>query len=246
MRFHVLTLFPELIEQYMKTSIMGRAVKNGFITADTVQIRDYSLNPHRNADDYPYGGGAGMVMQAQPLYDAWCSVTGGDPNRMRTILLSPSGRTFDQRMAEELAKEEELLFVSGHYEGIDARVVERIGAEPVSVGDYVVTGGELPALLMMDAIARLVPGVLHNADSAAEESFADGLLEYPQYSRPEEWNGMRVPEVLLSGDHAQVEAYRRREAIRLTYEKRPDLLADADLSLEELKFLLEYRKKSCK
>ena len=246
MRFHVLTLFPELIEQYMKTSIMGRAQKNGYITADTVQIREYSLNPHRNADDYPYGGGAGMVMQAQPLYDAWCSVTGGDPGRMRTILLSPSGRTFDQRMAEELAKEEELLFVCGHYEGIDARVVERIGAEPVSVGDYVVTGGELPALLMMDAVARLVPGVLHNADSAAEESFADGLLEYPQYSRPEEWDGMRVPEVLLSGDHNQVEAYRRREAIRITYEKRPELLAEADLSLEELKFLLEYRKRSCK
>ena len=245
MRFHVLTLFPELIEQYMRTSIMGRAQQKGLIEVETVQIRDFSLNPHRNADDYPYGGGAGMVMQAQPVYDAWCSVTGGESGRMRTIIPGPSGRVFDQGMAEDFAGEEELLIVCGHYEGIDARVIASIATDVVSVGDYVVSGGELPALLMMDAVARLVPGVLHNADSALEESFEGGLLEYPQYSRPEEWNGMRVPDILLSGDHSRVDAYRRLEAIKLTYDRRPDLLANADLSLEEVKFLLEYRRRSC-
>lgn len=225
--FHILTLFPEMVLQGLHTSILGRAVERNCISIEAVNIRDYTLDKHGKVDDYTYGGGAGMLMQAQPVYDAWRAVeeriaargaSGG-----RVIYVTPQGRTFHQKMAQELAQEEDLIFLCGHYEGIDERVLEEIVTDEISLGDYVLTGGELAAMVMVDAIARLVPGVLHNTDSAVTESFGDGLLEYPQYSRPEIWHDKRVPPVLLSGDHAKVDAWRREQSILRTKERRPDL-----------------------
>lgn len=221
MKFHVLTLFPEMITQGLRPGIIGRAAEKKMFSLNAVNIRDYTLNKHGKVDDYPYGGGAGMLMQAQPVYDAWKAVTG--ERRVRTIYVTPQGRTFCQSMAEELAKEEELVFLCGHYEGVDERVLEEIVTDYVSVGDYVLTGGELPAMVMIDAIARLLPGVLGNRVSAEEESFYNDLLEYPQYSRPEIWRGKRVPEALLSGNHGRVTDWRLEEARRRTKERRPDL-----------------------
>ena len=237
--FHVLTLFPEMVVQGLHTSILGRAAERGYISIEAVNIRDYTLDKHGKVDDYTYGGGAGMLMQAQPVYDAWRAVadrvaarrsdemdSGGDTEpgrRIRVIYVTPQGRTFHQKMAQEMAREQDLIFLCGHYEGIDERVLEEIVTDEVSIGDYVLTGGELPAMVMIDAIARLVPGVLHNADSAVTESFYDGLLEYPQYSRPEVWHEKRVPAILLSGDHAGVEAWRREQSVLRTRERRPDL-----------------------
>ncbi len=225
--FHILTLFPEMVLQGLHTSILGRAVERNCISIEAVNIRDYTLDKHGKVDDYTYGGGAGMLMQAQPVYDAWLAVeeriaargaSGG-----RVIYVTPQGRTFHQKMAQELAQEEDLIFLCGHYEGIDERVLEEIVTDEISLGDYVLTGGELPAMVMVDAIARLVPGVLHNTDSAVTESFGDGLLESPQYSRPEIWHDKRVPPVLLSGDHARVDAWRLEQSILRTKERRPDL-----------------------
>lgn len=227
MNFHILTLFPEMVLQGLHTSILGRAVERNCIFIEAVNIRDYTLDKHGKVDDYTYGGGAGMLMQAQPVYDAWRAVeeriaargaSGG-----RVIYVTPQGRTFHQKMAQELAQEEDLIFLCGHYEGIDERVLEEIVTDEISLGDYVLTGGELAAMVMVDAIARLVPGVLHNTDSAVTESFGDGLLEYPQYSRPEIWHDKRVPPVLLSGDHAKVDAWRLEQSILRTKERRPDL-----------------------
>ena len=227
MNFHILTLFPEMVLQGLHTSILGRAVERNCISIEAVNIRDYTLDKHGKVDDYTYGGGAGMLMQAQPVYDAWLAVeeriaargaSGG-----RVIYVTPQGRTFHQKMAQELAQEEDLIFLCGHYEGIDERVLEEIVTDEISLGDYLLTGGELPAMVMVDAIARLVPGVLHNTDSAVTESFGDGLLEYPQYSRPEIWHDKRVPPVLLSGDHARVDAWRLEQSILRTKERRPDL-----------------------
>ena len=229
MNFHILTLFPEMVLQGLHTSILGRAVERNCISIEAVNIRDYTLDKHGKVDDYTYGGGAGMLMQAQPVYDAWRAVeeriaargaSGG-----RVIYVTPQGRTFHQKMAQELAQEEDLIFLCGHYEGIDERVLEEIVTDEISLGDYVLTGGELAAMVMVDAIARLVPGVLHNTDSAVTESFGDGLLEYPQYSRPEIWHDKRVPPVLLSGDHAKVDAWRLEQSILRTKERRPDLYA---------------------
>ncbi len=220
MVFHVLTLFPELIENGMQTSITGRAIEKGLLNLDVRNIRDYTLDKHGKVDDYTYGGGAGMLMQAQPVYDAWESIPG---KGIRTIYLTPQGRTFDQKMAEEFAKEEELIFLCGHYEGIDERVLEETVTDYVSIGDYVLTGGELPAMVLMDTISRLIPGVLHNDDSADTESFQNGLLEYPQYSRPEEWHGKKVPAILLSGDHKKVDEWRLEQSELRTRERRPDL-----------------------
>ena len=208
MRFHVLTLFPEMIEQGFHTSITGRAMEKGLLSLNAVNIRDFAGNKHMKVDDYPYGGGAGMVMQAEPVYAAHQSLEEQAGRKLRTIYLTPQGRTFNQKMAEEFAQEEELVFLCGHYEGIDERVLEEVVTDYVSIGDYVLTGGELPALVMMDTISRLVPGVLNNDVSAETESFQDSLLEYPQYSRPEEWRGKKVPPILLSGHHANVEKWR--------------------------------------
>ena len=275
MNFHILTLFPEMVENGLKTSIIGRAVAGGLLSIEAVNIRDFAFNKHQSVDDYPYGGGAGMLMQAEPVYLAYKDIeeriqkriqnakmqnaeteeqdaevkvqnagiqdaeTVSPDKKLRVVYLSPQGKTFDQKMAEELAEEEDLVLLCGHYEGIDERVLEEIVTDYVSIGDYVLTGGELPAMVMVDTISRLVPGVLHNDVSAEFESFQDNLLEYPQYSRPEEWHGKKVPPVLLSGHHANLEKWRREQSILRTYERRPDLLEKSSLTWKEKKWLEE-------
>lgn len=233
MKFYILTLFPDMVEQGLKTSIIGRAVEKGLLSIEAVNIRDYTIERHKKVDDYPYGGGAGMVMQAQPVYDAWFSIVERLGYKPRTVYLTPQGPAFTQTMAKEYAKEEALVLLCGHYEGIDERVLEEIVTDYISIGDYVLTGGELPAMVMVDAISRMVPGVLTNDESGSTESFEGNLLEYPQYSRPEEWNGKKVPSILLSGDHAKVDAWRREQSILRTMERRPDLMAKADLTEKE-------------
>lgn len=277
MNFHVLTLFPEMIEQGVNTSITGRAINNGLLSINAVNIRDYAFNKHNSADDYPYGGGAGMLMQAEPVYLAYeavkeqidkrkqenikseevtstepadcsevCNSDLQDENSkkrpLRVVYLSPQGDVFNQKMAEEMAQEEDLVLLCGHYEGIDERVLEEIVTDYVSIGDYVLTGGELPAMVMIDTISRLVPGVLHNDVSAEFESFQDNLLEYPQYSRPEEWRGKKVPPILLSGHHANIEKWRREQSILRTMERRPDLLKESNLTDKEKKWIRQVKR----
>ena len=288
MHFYIMTLFPEMVKQGLDTSIIGRAMAKGLLSVEAVNIRDYAFNRHNSVDDYPYGGGAGMLVQAEPVYQTYKAVeemirlsresepvscknlsgpvataTAEEPRekameqedcakaeepgektmeqeekrKPRVIYLSPQGKTFSQGMAEELAKEEELIFLCGHYEGIDERVLEEIVTDYVSIGDYILTGGELPAMIMVDAISRLVPGVLHNDVSAEFESFQDHLLEYPQYSRPEVWHEKRVPEILLSGHHANIEKWRREQSVLRTAQLRPDLLEKAELTENERKLL---------
>ena len=242
MNFHVLTLFPEMIEQGMHTSIIGRAIAGGYLSIDAINIRDYAFNKHQKVDDYPYGGGAGMLMQAEPVYLAYESVQKKLGYRPRVVYLTPQGEVFHQTMAKELAKEKDLVFLCGHYEGIDERVLDEIVTDYVSIGDYVLTGGELPAMVMMDSISRMVPGVLSNEESGETESFAENLLEYPQYSRPEEWHGQKVPPVLLSGHHANIEAWRREQSILRTAKRRPDLLKKADLTNKEWSQIRQWKK----
>lgn len=223
MNYHVLTLFPEMIENGMNTSITGRAITKGLLSLEAINIRDFAFNKHQKVDDYPYGGGAGMLMQAEPVYLSYESITERIGRKPRVIFLTPQGKTFNQDMAKEFALEEDLVFLCGHYEGIDERVLEEIVTDYVSIGDYVLTGGELPAMVMMDSISRMVPGVLNNQESGETESFSGNLLEYPQYSRPEEWNGRRVPEILLSGHHANIAKWRHEQALERTRTRRPDL-----------------------
>lgn len=226
MNFHVLTLFPEMVAAGLSQSIIKRAVEKGIIGINAVNIRDFTEDKHKKTDDYIYGGGAGLLMQAQPVYDAYKSVLekiGRD--KVRTVYLTPQGRTFHQDMAKEFAKEEDLILLCGHYEGIDERVLERVVTDFVSLGDFVLTGGEPAAMVMIDAIARLVPGVLHNDSSAEEESFSGYLLEYPQYTRPEVWMGERVPEALLSGNHKKIREWRQQKAEERTRLNRPDMYA---------------------
>ena len=237
MNFHILTLFPEMVMDGLSASIIGRAQSKGLLSVEAINIRDFAENKHNRVDDYTYGGGAGMLMQAGPVYGAYQSVIEKAQSKPRVIYLSPQGQTFSQGMAEEFAKEEELIFLCGHYEGIDERVLEEIVTDYVSIGDYVLTGGELPAMVMIDAISRLIPGVLHNDVSAEFESFQDNLLEYPQYTRPEEWHGKKVPEILLSGHHANVEKWRREQSIIRTAQRRPDLLEKAELTEKEKEWL---------
>ena len=223
MNFHVLTLFPEMIQQGMNTSIIGRAITGGYLSVEAINIRDYAFNKHQKVDDYPYGGGAGMLMQAEPVYLAYQSIEEKIGYRPRVVYLTPQGSVFNQTMAKDFAKEKDLVFLCGHYEGIDERVLEEVVTDFVSIGDYVLTGGELPAMVMMDSISRMVPGVLNNQESGETESFSGNLLEYPQYSRPEEWNGRRVPEILLSGHHANIAKWRHEQALERTRTRRPDL-----------------------
>lgn len=239
MNFHILTLFPEMVMSGLGSSITGRAMDKGLISVEAVNIRDYSKDKHRHVDDAPYGGGAGMVMQPGPILDAYEDLCARTGRRPRVIYMTPQGRVFNQKIAQELAKEEELVFLCGHYEGIDERALELIATDYLSVGDYVLTGGELPAMVMIDCISRLVPGVLNNEVSAEVESFHDNLLEYPQYTRPEEFRGLKVPEVLLSGHHKNIDKWRREQSIRRTLERRPDLLEEAVLSKKERQFLEE-------
>ena len=240
MKFHILTLFPEMVQQGLATSILGRAAEKDLISIDAVNIRDYTQDKHGKVDDYTYGGGAGMLMQAQPVYDAY-RVVAGD-RKVRCVYLTPQGAPFTQKKARELSGEEELVLLCGHYEGIDERVLEEIVTDYVSIGDYVLTGGELPAMVMMDSISRMVPGVLNNQESGETESFAGNLLEYPQYSRPEEWHGKKVPEVLMSGHHANIEKWRREQSILRTVQRRPDLLKKADLTNKEWNYVRQLRK----
>lgn len=225
MRIDIATLFPDMCETVLSESVVGRGRKEGFIDIRCHNIRDYTLDKHRRVDDKPYGGGTGMVMQAQPVYDCICAIKEqAGAERTRLVYLSPQGRTLDQALVKELAAEEHLILLCGHYEGIDQRVLDELEAEEISVGDYVVTGGELPALIIADAVARLQPGVLPNEDAYSIESHYNGLLEYPQYTRPEEWKGRRVPEVLLSGHHGNVDKWQREMAEEVTKRKRPDLM----------------------
>ena len=237
MHYHVLTLFPEMILQGLNTSIIGRAVESGVISLTATNIRDFANNKHGKVDDYPYGGGAGMVMQPEPVYEAYHAVEEKIGYRPRVIYLTPQGQVFNQAMVEDLAGEKDLVFLCGHYEGIDERVLEEIVTDYVSIGDYVLTGGELPAMVMIDAISRFVPGVLSNEESAQFESFQDNLLEYPQYSRPAVWRGKEVPPVLLSGHHANIEKGRREQSILRTLLRRPELLENAGLDKKELQYL---------
>ena len=244
MKFHIMTLFPEMVEQGLRTSIIGRAEQKGLLSIQAVNIRDYAFNKHQSVDDYPYGGGAGMLMQAEPVYQCYkavCQETkeGLEGKKPRLVYLSPQGRTFNQNIAEEFAQEEELILLCGHYEGIDERVLEEIVTDYVSIGDYVLTGGELPSMVMIDAISRMVPGVLSNQESGETESFSENLLEYPQYSRPEEWHGCKVPSVLLSGHHKNVDQWRREQSILRTAKHRPDLLKKAELTEKERRWLRE-------
>ena len=240
MNFHILTLFPEMVMNGLSTSIIGRAMEKELLTIEAINIRDFAENKHNRVDDYTYGGGAGMLTQAGPVYGAYKSVVEKSEAAPRVIYLSPQGQTFSQEMAEEFAKEKELVFLCGHYEGIDERVLEEIVTDYVSIGDYVLTGGELPAMVMIDAISRLIPGVLHNDTSAEFESFQDNLLEYPQYTRPVEWHEKRVPDVLLSGHHVNIEKWRREQSIIRTAQRRPDLLAKAELTQKEKELAKKY------
>ena len=242
MNYNVLTLFPEMIENGMNTSITGRAITKGLLSLEAINIRDFAFNKHQKVDDYPYGGGAGMLMQAEPVYLSYESIAERIGRKPRVIFLTPQGKTFNQDMAKEFALEEDLVFLCGHYEGIDERVLEEIVTDYVSIGDYVLTGGELPAMVMMDSISRMVPGVLNNQESGETESFSGNLLEYPQYSRPEEWHGKKVPEVLLSGHHANVDKWRREQSIIRTAKWRPDLLPKADLTNKEWNEVRRLRK----
>ncbi len=257
MNFYVLTLFPEMIDQGMNTSIIGRAMENDLLRIEAIDIREYSKDKHKRVDDYPYGGGAGMVMQAEPIFLAYeellkkieekslqeklsqetavkeAEIKEKKKKKPRVVYLTPWGKVFDQTMAKELAKEEELIFLCGHYEGVDERILEEIVTDPVSIGDYVLTGGELPAMVMMDAISRMVPGVLTNDSSKEMESHEGNLLEHPQYTRPAVFHGKEVPPVLLSGHHANIEKWKREQSIERTKKYRPDLLEKAALTKEE-------------
>ena len=241
MNFYVMTLFPDMVEQGLNTSTIGRASEKGLLSIKAVDIRAFSEDKHKRVDDYPYGGGAGMVMAPDPVVKTCAYVKSLIPEERRektkVVYLTPQGETFTQKKAEEWAKEEDLIFLCGHYEGIDERALEMVVTDMVSAGDYVLTGGELPAMMMIDAVSRLVPGVLNNEASAEFESFQDNLLEYPQYTRPEVYEGRKVPEVLLSGHHANIEKWRREKSIERTLAARPDLLADAVLSKKEKKYL---------
>ena len=223
MRFHILTLFPEMMESTLGASITGRAIEKGLVSIDAVNIRDFTQSRHRKVDDYTYGGGAGMLMQAQPVYDACMAVQNSLDRPARVVYMTPQGSTFTQEKALELAQEEDLILLCGHYEGIDERVLNEIVTDEISIGDYVLTGGELPAMVVIDTVSRLIPGVLGNGVSADTDSFMNGLLEYPQYSRPEEWRGQKVPAVLTCGDHAKVDRWRRYQSLMRTRERRPDL-----------------------
>ena len=228
LNFHILTLFPEMINDTLSHSITGRAIKEEIIGINAVNIRDFTKNKHRHVDDYPYGGGAGMVMQPQPVYDAYKSIVDKEGD-MRVVFMTPQGRRFDQSIAEELSEEKNIMLLCGHYEGIDERVVEEIVTDEISIGDFILTGGELAAITIIDAVSRLIPGVLGKEESFEDESFSDGLLEYPQYTRPEIWHDKQVPEVLLSGHHGNIEKWRRQQSLKRTFERRPELLEQEEV-----------------
>ena len=243
MNYHVLTLFPDMVLNGLNTSIIGRAVESGKISVNAIDIREFTLDKHRKVDDYPYGGGAGMLMQAQPVYDAYKSVADKLPekSKRRVVYVTPQGYPFTQHMAEKFAKCDDLILLCGHYEGIDERVIEEIVDEEISIGDFVLTGGELPALVVADAVCRMLPGVLSDDICFTEESHFSGLLEYPQYTKPAVWMGRQVPEVLLSGHHANIEKWRREQSLKITNERRPDILKLDNLDKKDLKYIEQLK-----
>ncbi len=237
MKFSIVTIFPDMVHAYLSASIMKRAIAAGLINVDVHNLRDYTQDKHKSVDDYPYGGGAGMVMKPEPFFriteELW-----PHKEKRKIILLSPKGRLFDQAMGEELSREErEIVFLCGRYEAIDERVKEQLADDEISIGDYVLTGGELPALVIIDVVARLIPGVLGDSRSSEEDSFTCGLLDYPHYTRPENFRGMGVPEVLLSGNHDEIRKWRKKQSLRLTLEKRPALIDNYLLEPEDKEFL---------
>ncbi len=240
-RVNILTTFPEMFDSFFSASILGRAQEQGLIDIRVTDIRPYSLSKHHNTDDYPFGGGAGMVMMAQPILDAMTAVSAEYPSARR-IYMGPRGKKLTTSLARELALEKELILLCGHYEGVDQRALDICVDEEISIGDYILTGGEPAAMVLVDCVSRFIPGVLGSTDSPEEESFSDGLLEYPQYTRPRDLNGMEVPEILLNGDHAKIRAWRRRESLKATLLHRPDLLETAPLDEKDLKLLDEIRK----
>ncbi len=223
MKFDVLTLFPDLFNFVMRESIIGRAQENGIIEINAINIRDYSKDKHKKVDDYPFGGGTGMVMACQPVIDAYNDITKDSVNKPKVIYMSPQGRVLNQKIAKELSTEKHLILLCGHYEGIDERIIEEIVDEEISIGDYVLTGGELPAMVLIDCVSRLIQGVLASENSYSEESHFNGLLEYPQYTRPADYNGKKVPDILLSGHHANIEKWRTQQSLERTKQKRPDM-----------------------
>ena len=237
MKFHILTLFPEMMEMVLKESIIGRAQQGNLIEVEAINIRDYAHNKHRHVDDYPYGGGAGMLMQAAPICEAYEELSKKLGKRPKVLYMTPQGKVFNQGLAKELAREENLVFLCGHYEGVDERALELLNVESVSIGDYVLTGGELPAMVMIDSISRMVPGVLTNHESADFESFEDNLLEYPQYTRPEEYAGLKVPPVHLSGHHKNIAKWQREQSLLRTLQRRPELLENANLDKKDVEIL---------
>lgn len=234
MKFYIMTLFPDMIEAVLSESIIGRARTGGLLHIGVYNIRDYAFNKHSRVDDYPYGGGAGMLMQAEPVWQCYRAICeDACKEELPVFYMSPKGAVFTQKKAQEMAQFEEVVLLCGHYEGIDERVLEEIVTGEISIGDYVLTGGEIPAMAVVDAVARLIPGVLHNDESAETESFSAGLLEYPQYTRPEVWHDRQVPEILLSGHHANVDKWRHLQALRVTAKNRPELLEGMELTAEE-------------
>ena len=241
MRFDCLTLFPDMLKNVLESSITGRAVKNKILDINYINIRDFAENKHNSVDDEPYGGGGGMIMQPGPIYRAYNSILENSKSKPKVIYMSPQGKVFNQDLARELSKEEHLVFLCGHYEGVDERIIEEIVDCEISIGDYVLTGGEIPAMVVIDAVSRLLPGVLSSEDSYKNESHYSGLLEYPQYTRPIEFMGRKVPDVLLSGHHANIEKWRMRKSLERTLLKRPDMIEKANLNSEEIKLLREIR-----
>ncbi|HHU32272.1 MAG: tRNA (guanosine(37)-N1)-methyltransferase TrmD [Zhaonellaceae bacterium] len=240
MQIDILTIFPKMFESPFQESILKKAQEKGLLKINLIDIRSFSRDKHKKVDDYPFGGGVGMVMKPEPIFEAWEFVCASNPDLpTKTILLTPQGRTFSQAKAQELSKLKRLILICGHYEGIDERVREQLVDEEISIGDYVLTGGELPAMVLVDAVARLLPGVLGSEESALDDSFSDGLLEYPQYTRPRVYRGLEVPEVLLSGDHEKIRLWRRKQSLLRTRQKRADLLKKARLSEEDKKLLME-------
>ncbi len=241
MRIDILTLFPEMCEGVLGESVIGRARNDGKVDIRTRQIRDYTLDKHRRVDDTPYGGGMGMIMQVQPIYDCFMSLCEELGTRPHLIYMSPQGKTLTQQRVRELAQMDNVAILCGHYEGIDERVIEEIVDEEISIGDYVLTGGELPALVLADSISRMLPGVLANDEAFTDESHYSSLLEYPQYTRPFEWHGRQVPDILISGHHANIERFRRQKSLERTYLRRPDMLSKAELSKKDIEYLRQFK-----
>ncbi len=242
MNYYILTLFPEMIQNGLNHSIIKKAIENNIININCINIRDFSNNKHNQVDDYAYGGGAGMIMKPEPVYNSYLSIKDKVKPNTKVLYMTPQGKPFNQKMAEDLAKEEDLIILCGHYEGIDERVIEEIVTDEISIGDFILTGGELPAMLLVDSISRLIPNVLGKEESFLNESFSDNLLEHPNYTRPFIFNDKKVPDILLSGNHKKIEEWKKQQSLIRTYKKRPDLLQKYNLTEKERKFLNDYLK----